>query len=77
MFLHLSSLNFLRRIVRSEDLVYNSFFFRTAVSRKLFDIRLSYKLCILTWLPTRQDDFQNRDKVCYRYAYLFNARNVS
>ena len=36
------------RIVRSEALVYNSyifFFFRTAVLRKFFDIRFSYKHC--------------------------------
>ena len=37
---------FFRRDLRSEALVYNSFFFfRTAVLRKLFDIRFSYKHC--------------------------------
>ena len=56
---------FFRRILRSEALVYNSYiFFRTAVLRKLFDIRFSFKHCkFLTRLPTRQDGFENRDKV--------------
>ena len=40
-------------------LVYNLFFFyRTAVLRKLFEIRFSYK----HRLPTRQDGVENRDK---------------
>ena len=56
---------FFRRILRSEALVYNSYiFFRTPVLRKLFDIRFSFKHCkFLTRLPTRQDGFENRDKV--------------
>ena len=33
------------RILRSVALVDNSYFFRTAVLRKLFDIRFSYKHC--------------------------------
>ena len=42
-----NALNFFSRIlIRSEALVYNScFFFRTAVLRKLLDIRFSYKHC--------------------------------
>ena len=41
------------------------FFFRTAVLRKLFDIRCSYmyKHSFLTRLPTRQDGVENHDKV--------------
>ena len=34
-----------RRVLRNEALVYNWYFFRTAVLRKLFDIRFSYKHC--------------------------------
>ena len=41
---HVTPSIFFRRILRSEALVYNSYFsFRTAVLRKLFDIRFSYK----------------------------------
>ena len=36
---------FFSRILRSVALVDNSYFFRTAVLRKLFDIRFSYKHC--------------------------------
>ena len=36
------------RILRSEALVYYSYFFRTAVLRKLFDTRFSYKHCNFT-----------------------------
>ena len=42
---HVTPSNFFRRILRSEALVYKSYFFRTAVLRKLFDIRFSYKYC--------------------------------
>ena len=34
---------FFSRFLRSEALVYNSYFFRTAILRKLFDIRFSNK----------------------------------
>ena len=57
--LHVTPSNFFSRIVRSEAYSF-FFFFRTAVLRKLFDIQT---LQFLTWLPTRQDGFQNRDKV--------------
>ena len=40
-----NTLNFFSRILRSEGLVYYSYFFRTAVLRKLVDIRFSYKRC--------------------------------
>ena len=36
---------FFSTILRSETLVYNSYFFRTAVLRKLFDIGFSCKHC--------------------------------
>ena len=42
---HVTSSNVFRRILRSEALVYKSFFFRTAVLRKLFDISFSYNHC--------------------------------
>ena len=57
---------FFSRILWSEALVYKSFFFfRTAVLRKLFDIRFSYNTVISHAfnLPTRQDGVENRDKV--------------
>ena len=39
-------------------------FVRTAVLKKLYDIRVSYKLILqfLTRLPTRQDGFQTLDR---------------
>ena len=40
---HVTSSNFSSRIFGSEAFVYKSYFFRTAVLRKLFDIRFSYK----------------------------------
>ena len=40
-----TSSNFFSRILRNEGLVNNSYFFRTAVLWKLFDIRCSYKHC--------------------------------
>ena len=43
--MHVPPSNFFRRILRSEALVYKSYFFRTAVLRKLFDIRFSYNHC--------------------------------
>ena len=43
--MHVTASNFFRRILRSEALVYKHIFFRTAVLRKLFDIRFSYKHC--------------------------------
>ena len=43
---HVTPSNFFKRVLRSKALVYKSFFFfRTAVLRKLFDIRFSYKHC--------------------------------
>ena len=42
---HIKPSVFFSRILRSEDLVYNSYFFRTAILRKLFDIRFLYKHC--------------------------------
>ena len=42
---HVTPSIFFSRILKRETLVYNSYFFRTAVSRKLFDIRFSYKHC--------------------------------
>ena len=43
---HVTPSIFFSKILRSEALAYNSyFFFRTAVLRKLFDIRFSYKHC--------------------------------
>ena len=45
---HVTPSNFFRRILRSEALVYKSYFFRTAVLRKLFDIIFSYNHCNLS-----------------------------
>ena len=42
---HVTPSIFFSRILWSEVLVYNSYVFRTAVLRKLFDIRFSYKHC--------------------------------
>ena len=43
---HVTPSNLFGRILRGEALVYKLyFFFRTAVLRKLFDIRFSYNLC--------------------------------
>ena len=42
---HVTPLIFFSRILRSEALVYKSYFFRRAFFRKLFDIRFSYKHC--------------------------------
>ena len=42
---HVTSSFFSIRILKTEILVYNSYFFRTAVLRKLFDLRFSYKHC--------------------------------
>ena len=42
---HVTPSNFFRRILRSEALVYKSYFFRRAVLRKLFDIRFSHNHC--------------------------------
>ena len=47
-------------------LVYNSYFFRTAVLRKLSFIRFSYKRCNFSrGCLTRQDGLQNHDKVYF------------
>ena len=40
-----NGLIFFSRILKTEALVYNSYFFKTAVLRKLFDIGFSYKHC--------------------------------
>ena len=42
---HVTRSIFFSRILWSEVLVYIHMFFRTAVQRKLFDIRFSYKHC--------------------------------
>ena len=42
---HVPPTNFFSRILRSEALVDKSYFFRTAVLGKLFEIRFSYKHC--------------------------------
>ena len=50
---------FFSTILRSETLVYNSYFFRTAVLQKLFDIRFSYKtynfsrICLLVKMASK------------------------
>ena len=56
---HVTPWNFFKRILRSEALVYTSYFFRTAVLRKLFDIRFSYnhcnfsRVCLLVKMPSK------------------------
>ena len=42
---HVTPLISFSRFLRSEALVYNSYFFRTAILRKLFDFRFSHKHC--------------------------------
>ena len=42
---HVTPSIFFSKILRSDALVYNSYFFRTVVLRKLFDIRFSNKHC--------------------------------
>ena len=47
------------RILRSEALVYNSYFFRTAILQQLFDIRFSHKhgnfsrVCLLVKMASK------------------------
>ena len=60
--LHVTPSDFFSRIVRSEALVHNAF--QNSRLRKLFDIRFSYtNTVIFHAVATRQDGFQNRDKV--------------
>ena len=63
MYLHVTPSNFPSRIVRREALVYNPYFF-SADTRfmEIFRHRFSNTV-ILTRSPTRQDGFQNPDKV--------------
>ena len=42
---HVTPSNFFSRILRNEALGYKSYFFGTAILRKLFEIRFSYKHC--------------------------------
>ena len=54
-----NALTFFSRILRSEAFVYNSYFFRPAVLRKIIDIRFSYKhckfsrVCLLVKMPSK------------------------
>ena len=57
---HVMPLIFFSRILRSEALVYKSYFFRRAFFRKLFNIRFSYKHCNFSRV---QDGIKIRDKV--------------
>ena len=42
---HVTPSNFFSRVLRNEALGYKSYFFGTAILRKLFEIRFSYKHC--------------------------------
>ena len=68
---HVTPSIFFRRILRSEALVYKSYFFRKAVLRKLFDIRFSYNRCNFSrvCLLVTQDGIW-----CPIYLYEFNVR---
>ena len=68
-----SAVHFVNKILSCVTLVYNSLR-KPAVWQKLWDIRFSNKHCIFfTRLPTRQDGFQNYDKVCIVQEYkLYN-----
>ena len=61
---HVTPSIFFSRILRSEALVYKSCFFRTAVLRKLFDIRFSYKRCNFSRVCRLlcQDGVENRHR---------------
>ena len=62
--LHVTPSDFFSRIVRSEALVHNAYFFQDSRLRKLFDVKFSYtNTVIFHAVATRQDGFQNRDKV--------------
>ena len=43
--MHVTPSIFLSRVLRNEALGYKSYFFGTAILRKLFEIRFSYKHC--------------------------------
>ena len=63
--------NFFSRILKSEALVNNSYFFKAAVLQKLLDIRFLYKHCNFSRrLPTRQDGVENCDKVYGTFEWL-------
>ena len=66
-------LKFFSTILCFVALVYNCFFFRTAILWKLFGIRFSYKHCNFSYLfmPTRQDGVENRDKVYLAMFLIF------
>ena len=62
--------NFFRRILRSEALVYKSYFFQNSRSTEI--IRhwiLIQTLLFLTRLPTRRDGVENPDKVYSSWTY--------
>ena len=62
----LRSPKFVSKILCCVAFVYNSYFFRTVVLRKLSFIRFSYKHCNFSrGCLTRQDGFQNHDKVYF------------
>ena len=62
--LHVTFSDFFSRIVGSEALVHNAYFFQDSRLRKLFDIRFSYTNTVISHaVAARQDGFQNRDKV--------------
>ena len=62
--MHVTPSDFLSRILWSEALVYESYFFQNSRSTEFIrNLILIQILSFLTRLPTRQDGVENRDKV--------------
>ena len=70
--LHITPSTFFGRIFRSEVLVYNSYFFRTAVLRKLFDSTFSYENRDKVYSKTN-----HQSKVAELESLLFEASKVA
>ena len=76
--------DFFSRIVTSEAFVYNSYFFRTAVLWKLFDIRFSYKhcnfsqVCLLVKVASKTVTRSITDitKTSSKYSFLYTGHYI-
>ena len=62
---HVTPSNFFSRILKSEALVYNSYFFQNSRFKEIIYSTLDShtNTVILTCLPTQQDGVENHDKV--------------
>ena len=79
--MHVTPSNVFKRILRSEALVYkSSFFFRTAVLRKLLDIRFSYnhcnfsRVCLLVKMASKTVIFEVKQN--YQALFVFRPGTV-